>query len=221
MTDIEFNSEMGVTLIDSMGSDRMVAEAARVSTLGLDNNRDKYVGLVKALMNEGHWSPFMHPTMTIAFDVPLFVRSQLVTHYSLARSEFSMRYAEAKPRFYRPDDTRPLQQVGRGLDYERTAGTPSQWRELDAAFKRSAETSWSDYEHLVDVGVASEVARGVLPQNTYTTLWLTGNLRSWMSVMANRMDPHAQHETQEVGVKVAEIFAERFPVVFAAWSENR
>src|SRR5699024_8956013 len=77
LTDIEYSSDMGVSLVAKMGDDKMVAQAARVSTLGLENDREKYVGLIKALMREGHWSPFMHPTMTIAFDVPLFVRSQL------------------------------------------------------------------------------------------------------------------------------------------------
>src|SRR5699024_12790348 len=92
----------------------------------LDNDRATAVGLVRALMRDQHWSPFMHPQMTIAFEVPLFVRSQLVTHYSLARSEFSMRYSEAKPQFWVPADERPLVQVGKALDYQREIGIVQQ-----------------------------------------------------------------------------------------------
>ena len=219
MTEIKLRSDMGVTLIDHMGSDRMVAEAARVSTLGLDNNREKYVGLVRALMRDKHWSPFMHPQMTIAFEVPLFVRSQLVTHYSLARSEFSMRYSEARPEFWVPTEDRPLVQVGKALDYRREMGTDQQSEAARLNIEQAAWSAWTYYSELLENGIAAEVARTVLPQSTYTTLWLTGNLRSWLSFIGNRMDKHAQWETQEVGTKVAEIFAERFPVTFEAWSQ--
>ena len=215
-----FRSDMGVTLIDHMGSDRMVAEAARVSTLGLDNNREKYVGLVRALMRDKHWSPFMHPQMTIAFEVPLFVRSQLVTHYSLARSEFSMRYSEARPEFWVPTEDRPLVQVGKALDYRREMGTEAQMMFTTRCLK-DAYDNWLAYSEMIDRGIAPEVARAILPQSTYTTLWLTGNLRSWLSFLDNRLDPHAQWETQEVGTKVAEIFAERFPITFEAYMQGR
>src|SRR5699024_8455293 len=126
MTEIKVRSDMGEELIDHMGSDRMVTEAARVSTLGLDNDRAKYVGLVRALMRDEHWSTFMHPQMTIAFEVTLFIRAQLVTHSSLARSEFSMRYSEARPEFWVPTEDRPLVQVGKALDYRREMGTEQQ-----------------------------------------------------------------------------------------------
>lgn len=216
-----FRSDMGVTLIDHMGSDRMVAEAARVSTLGLDNNREKYVGLVRALMRDKHWSPFMHPQMTIAFEVPLFVRSQLVTHYSLARSEFSMRYSEARPEFWVPTEDRPLVQVGKALDYRREMGTDQQSEAARLNIEQAAWSAWTYYSELLENGIAAEVARTVLPQSTYTTLWLTGNLRSWLSFLDNRGDPHAQWETQDVASKVAEIFAERFPITFEAWAQGQ
>ena len=221
MTEIKLRSDMGVTLIDHMGSDRMVAEAARVSTLGLDNNREKYVGLVRALMRDKHWSPFMHPQMTIAFEVPLFVRSQLVTHYSLARSEFSMRYSEARPEFWVPTEDRPLVQVGKALDYRREMGTEQQSEAARLNIEQAAWSAWTYYSELLENGIAAEVARTVLPQSTYTTLWLTGNLRSWLSFIGNRMDKHAQWETQEVGTKVAEIFAERFPITFEAYMQGQ
>ena len=221
MTEIKLRSDMGVTLIDHMGSDRMVAEAARVSTLGLDNNREKYVGLVRALMRDKHWSPFMHPQMTIAFEVPLFVRSQLVTHYSLARSEFSMRYSEARPEFWVPAGNRPLVQVGKALDYRRSMGTIAQMDTALTHLREAAEECWGLYENMLDHDIAAEVARAVLPQSTYTTLWLTGNLRSWLSFLDNRADPHAQWEIQDAASKVAEIFAELFPITFEAWAEGQ
>ena len=92
--DIEFRSDMRVSCIDSMGDDKRIAQAARVSTAGLDNDREKYVGLVRALIRDGHWSPLESCTMTIAFDVPAFTRDQIIRHRSMSFSVFSLRYSE-------------------------------------------------------------------------------------------------------------------------------
>src|SRR5690606_23771578 len=113
MSDITFRSDMRVTYIDHMGDDRRIAQAARVSTAGLDNDREKYVGLVRALIRDGHWSPLESCTMTIAFDVPAFTRDQIIRHRSMSFSVFSLRYSEAKPVFWVPSDDRPLVQVGK------------------------------------------------------------------------------------------------------------
>ena len=84
MTEITFRSDCRVTYIDSMGDDKRIAQAARVSTAGLDNDREKYVGLVRALIRDGHWSPLESCTMTIAFDVPAFTRDQIIRHRSMS-----------------------------------------------------------------------------------------------------------------------------------------
>src|SRR5699024_3969866 len=123
LTNIEFSSDMGVELIEAWGSDRKVAQSARVSTLGLDNDREKIAGLVKALWRDGHYSPFESSGVTVAFDVPMFVRDQLVRHKSFAFSVKSLRYSEAAPKFYVPSGARPLVQVGKALDYRREAGS--------------------------------------------------------------------------------------------------
>src|SRR5699024_6730323 len=126
MTDIEFSSKMGVQLIEAWGSDAKVAQSARVSTLGLDNNRNKITGLVKALWRDGHSSPFESSGMTIAFDVPMFVREQLVRHRSFPFSVQPLRYPEAETKYHVPNIKRPLVQVGKALDYRRDHGTDEQ-----------------------------------------------------------------------------------------------
>ena len=132
-----------------------------------------------------------------------------------------MRYSEARPEFWVPAEDRPLVQVGKALDYRREMGTEQQSEAARLNIEQAAWSAWTYYSELLEYGVAAEVARTVLPQSTYTTLWLTGNLRSWLSFLDNRMDPHAQWETQDAASKVAEIFAERFPITFEAYMQGR
>ena len=220
MTTIEFRSDMRVTCIDSMGDDKRIAQAARVSTAGLDNDREKYVGLVRALIRDGHWSPLESCTMTIAFDVPAFTRDQIIRHRSMSFSVFSLRYSEAKPVFWVPSDDRPLVQVGKALDYRREQGSKVQRILAEGKIVDAATRAWLDYERMIESGVANEVARTVLPNSVYSPFWATGNLRSWLHFVGIRNDPHAQHEVREAAEKVENIIGERWPVALAAYRDN-
>lgn len=216
---LKFTSEMGVELIHHAGTDKTIAQAARVSTLGLDNDREKYVGLVRALIREGHWSPLEHCTVTIAFDVPMFVRDQLVRHRSFNFSVFSLRYSQAAPKFYITSSGRPLVQVGKALDYRREKGSDAQASASWSSLMASAMDSWARYQEMIEAGVANEVARAVLPSSIYTQMWMTGNLRSWLHFFAVRSDEHAQQETREASRQAEEIISGLFPVAHQAWKE--
>ena len=220
MTDIEFRSDLRVEYVDSMGDDKRIAQAARVSTAGLDNDREKYVGLVRALIRDGHWSPLESCTMTIAFDVPAFTRDQIIRHRSMSFSVFSLRYSEAKPVFWAPSDDRPLVQVGKALDYRREKGDDEQAELARESITVVAESAWNMYQDMIDGGIANEVARTVLPNSIYSPFWATGNLRSWLHFVGIRNDPHAQREVREAAEKVENIIGERWPVALAAYSDN-
>ena len=220
MTEIEFRSDLRVTYIDSMGDDKRIAQAARVSTAGLDNDREKYVGLVRALIRDGHWSPLESCTMTIAFDVPAFTRDQIIRHRSMSFSVFSLRYSEAKPVFWVPSDDRPLVQVGKALDYRREQGSKVQRVLAEGKIVDTATRAWLDYERMIESGVANEVARTVLPNSIYSPFWATGNLRSWLHFIGLRNDEHAQYEVREAAAKVEAIIGERWPVALAAYRDN-
>lgn len=217
LNDIDFSSEMGVELIESWGSDRKVAQSARVSTLGLDNDREKITGLVRALWRDGHFSPFESSGMTIGFDAPMFVRDQLVRHKSFAFSVKSLRYSEAAPKFYVPGEDRPLAQVGKALDYRREPGTALQQKSTRSIHRANAEGSWIDYDYMIQIGVADEVARNVLPPSLYTQLWMTGSLRSWLHFLDQRTDKHAQYEIRQAANEVEAIICENFPTTYSAW----
>ena len=221
MTDIEFSSKMGVQLIEAWGSDAKVAQSARVSTLGLDNDRKRVAGLVKALWRDGHYSPFESSGMTVAFDVPLFIRDQLVRHKSFAFSVKSLRYSEAAPKFYTPDATRPLIQTGKALDYRREPGTTQQDMRVVYSHEAAAVYSYDLYKAMINDGICDEVARNVLPASLYTALWMTGSLRSWLHFLNQRADKHAQHEIQEAANKVGHIIKDTYPTTYEAWEEQQ
>lgn len=217
-TKIAFRSDMGVEHVQHMGSDERIAQAARTSTQGL--NQSKSVGLVRALWRDGHFSPFESSALTIALNVPLFVRDQIVRHKSLAFSVFSLRYSEARPEFWLPAKDRPLVQVGKSLDYRREEGTPEQVADTHAALRLISERAWNNYQFMLDEGITAEVARTSLPTNLYTSMWATGSLRSWLHFLHGRMDKHAQIEIQQTAQKVAHIIAEHWPVTFEAFMEE-
>lgn len=214
--EIEYSSDMGVELIEAWGSDRKIAQSARVSTLGLDNDREKIAGLVKALWRDGHYSPFESSGMTVAFDVPMFVRDQLVRHKSFSFSVKSLRYSEAAPKFYVPSEVRPLVQVGKALDYRREMGTDQQSEAARLNIEQAAWSAWAYYSELLRGGIADEVARSVLPTSLYTQLWMTGSLRSWLHFLDQRWDEHAQYEIQEAASEVGYLIADNYPIAFQA-----
>lgn len=216
--EIEFSPHMGVDLVEKWGSDAKVAQSARVSTLGLDNDREKIAGLVRALWRDGHFSPFESSGMTIAFDVPMFVRDQLVRHKSFSFSVKSLRYSEAAPKFFTPDPLRPLVQVGKALDYRREHGTEEQAKRVRMEHESIARFAWLAYGNMIRDGVAEEVARSVLPTSLFTQLWMTGSLRSWLHFLDQRDDKHAQFEIQEAAGGVKKILKENYPIVHEAWS---
>ena len=217
----EMTSALSATYIDHMGSDKKIAQAARTSTKGLDNDRPKVEGLVKALWRDGHYSPFEHCALTVALDVPLFVRDQIVRHKSMSFSVMSGRYAEFKPRFYAPPGERPLVQTGKSLDYRREPGSPGQCMASLSSHIDAAADGLRNYRRLIDAGVANEVARNALPASTYTQMWVTGTLRSWLHFLDQRLDEHAQWEVRQVAEQVAEIIRHIFPIAYQAWEEKR
>lgn len=230
MSEIMFRSDMGVTLIDKMGSDETVARAARVSTGKDQLEQGKIEGLIKYLIREGHTSTLEHCVLTFRMEVPIFVHRQLMTHRTLSKNSESGRYKELEPVFYVPATDRPLVNAGSGAHPDLQ---PAKERTTTAMVKyahmESARDSWKLYEYMisgdsrVDDLVATEVARNVLPVSIYTSLWMTGNLLAWFNFLRLRdgRDGHPQHEIQEVAKKVASIIQEHYPLCFSAFEATR
>lgn len=154
-----------------------------------------------------------------------------MTHRTLAKNSESGRYKELEPVFYVPAEDRPLVNAGSGahpelVHVERTitgAGLPDEGVTLSGfttyALEQSAKNSWVIYAHLLEEGVATEVARNVLPVSIYTSLYMTGNLLAWFNFLRlrNGTNGHPQHEIVEVAQKVEAIIADLYPLSYKAW----
>lgn len=190
---------MKVTLIDYMGSDLTVVNAARVSfnkeSQRVENGNHKDLSpedkrLIKYLAKHSHWSPFSHCFLQFRIEAPLFVARQLVKHQvGLAWNEVSRRYVDYPPKFYLPDEWRTK------------ADNVKQGSSNDTIhFDTSAfmETAYAEYERALDAGIAPEMARMLLPQNMYTEWYWSGSLYAFSRVVNQRLDKTAQLETQYI-----------------------
>lgn len=215
MEELDIWHECAVTYVDHMGSDDRVVQAAKVSTAGEASLGAKGTeGFLRFLLREdpAHISPFEHCVATFLIECPLFVAAQLHTHTSFSFNQESGRYREFRPRFYLPDAERPLVQVGKTGDYTFEDASTEMWEYTYGVSLAATRFAWEQYRRLLDAGVAKEVARAVLPQNTITSLYMTGNLRNWIFFLKGRLDTHAQWEIRDVASKILHPLHGAFPI---------
>lgn len=189
-------SKIQVELLDRMGSDLTVANAARVSfakaheTLTGGDKR-----LIEFLAREGHWSPFGHVQLQFRCKAPVFIARQLQKHtVGLCWNEVSRRYVDTPPELYtdvywrlRAEDKK---QGSTNVIHD------DNYR-LNVSYKALLKQSEAFYRHLIDVeGVAPEQARMVLPQAMMTEWYWTGSLYAFANLVRLRAAPDAQYECQ-------------------------
>ena len=216
---VEFSNAITVKLIDTMGDDARIAEAARVSTKGLENKSDKIAGLVRALAREGHSSPFEHSVMTVSVEAPIFVAREWMRHRTQSYSEISARYTQLQPKFYEPSRDRKIVQTGKALDYRREDGSTLQKVMTKNRHVWIAEDAWTSYQHMLSEGVANEVARNVLPVSVYTQFWATANLNNWFKFLTLRDAPNALAEIRDGAEQVDALISELWPVAWRAFHD--
>jgi thymidylate synthase (FAD) len=201
-----------VELIDSMGSDLSVVNAARVSfakaNTEFDETRD--IKLLNYLAKHGHWSPFAHTSITVRCSVPIFLARQLVKHQvGLTWNEESRRYIDSELEFYIPPvlHKRPTNsKQGRGEPFSNNSIQSSQdW------IKRATHEANGIYKALLVQGVAPEEARMVLPLNAMTNFYWTGSLMAFARVIQQRSDSHAQLIANEFAQQLFDVVYSVYP----------
>jgi len=205
---------MEVKLIDYMGDDLRVVNAARVSFNKESNELSEAdIKLINYLAKHNHWTPFSHVMITMRETVPIFVARQRFKHMvGFTYNEVSRRYVDEAPRFYHPD-------VWRGRAENKKQGSSDEAVE-EITFHNYSDNWVSDpgyaysafieqvtmyYNDLIAGGVAPEQARMVLPQSMYTEYYVSGSLAAWARAYKLRSDPHAQMEIQELAKQWDEI----------------
>ena len=202
---------MNVVLIDRMGSDLTVANAARVS---FDKHHKKLTTgdekLIRYLAMHGHWTPFGHPQLQFRISAPIFVARQLVKHQiGLVWNEISRRYVDSKPTFYITDKWRSrAEDKKQGSGDELISITGEGYELLQSAHVAALDA----YSHLLDNGVAPEQARMILPQSIYTEWYWTGSLFGFARICNLRLSPDAQEETRVIAQQISALTEEVFPI---------
>jgi thymidylate synthase (FAD) len=228
MADIQFRSDVTVELIQHMGSDEAVVRAARVSTGTFDGwDEKKDPGLINYLMRDRHGSPFEHNAFTFYVEAPIFVFREFMRHRIASYNEESGRYKELEPVFYVPGPDRKLKQIGKPGAYEFVDGDYSQKVQVPAEIMRVCDDAYSSYARMLKLGIAREVARTVLPVNTYSTMYVTMNARSLMNFLSLRTTREGTHfpsfpqrEIEMVAEKMETLWAEKMPITYETFNKN-
>lgn len=220
---VNFQSYMDVELITSSGDDNLICNAARVSTGNDVAGYDESAGLINYLWREGHTSPFEHVSFTFKIHVPLFIARQIMRHRTFSYNEISGRYSKLSPYFWLPSYDRPLHNKGSGaypnLQFHQNHDEVVSHvvDEMEHVTKRAFET----YQMLVEDEVATEVARAVLPQNMYTSFYMTGNLKNFFDFIDKRIVDNAQQEVFEVAINMLNKIKQVTPLAVKAWKDNK
>jgi len=191
-------STIEVELLDHMGSDLTVANAARVSFHKHHKSLTQGdVGLIRYLAYHNHWTPFGHVQLQFRVKAPVFVARQLVKHQvGLVWNEVSRRYVDEPPEFYNPE-------LWRIRAEDKKQGSSDEVLERDSlVFKEYWELMTNAaalYEHMVqEKNIAPEQARMILPQSMMTEWYWTGSLAAFARVVNLRSTPDAQLECRLV-----------------------
>ena len=208
-------SDMNVELIDSMGSDLTVVNAARVSFNKQSSSfKDKDGNLIRYLAKHGHWTPFGHCTLQFKIKAPIFVARQLVKHQiGLTWNEVSRRYVKDEPEFFIPEVWRANPENAKQGSSETEKIEYLNEKEF---IKNSVEAIYLKaldlYKQMLGAGVCAEQARMVLPLGAFTEWYWTGSLYAFARVCNLRCAKDTQKETRYVANKIAEEAQKIFPV---------
>ena len=188
---------------------------ARVSN---PNNQEnpKVAGLLKYCVKHQHWSVFEQAFMTLEIETNRGIAAQILRHRSFTFQEFSQRYADSSmlgdeiPLFdLRRQDTKNRQNSIDDVD-------PFVQQELEITIKRHFQSAMDIYKQMLDLGIAKECSRFVLPLATPTRIYMSGSVRSWIHYINLRSAHGTQKEHMDIANQCRDIFVEQFPTVSEA-----
>lgn len=217
---------MKVDLVDHMGSDLTVVNAARVSfnkesdwnywrdkddgDLVKSYMKDKDKKLISYLARHNHWTPFGHCSAQFRILAPIFVARQLVKHQiGLVWNEVSRRYVSNSPDFWRADEWREVS------DDKKQGSSSKIVKENDTVsyiYRETVRHCTDTYNLMLEKGVCPEQARTILPQSLYTEWYWSGTLAAFARVCKLRMSEDSQKETREIAELISNEMDKLFPV---------
>lgn len=214
------DSQVGeISLIDYMGTDLSIVNAARVSYTNQPRKRDDKA-LIEYLWKHQHTSPFEQVMLTFRVKAPLYVARQWMRHRTQAINEVSRRYSEADDQFYTPGRSRLQVQ---DVKNKQASGSllVEKPDECLVTFDNAHSEAMIAYQKLLSEGLSRELARGVLPVSQMTHWVFTQSLRNLLHFHRLRQDSHAQPEIRAFADKIGDILRDGWPMTMEAYDNYR
>jgi thymidylate synthase (FAD) len=209
-----------VRLVDYMGTDGAIVQAARVSygkgTKKVSRDRE----LIRYLLRHRHTSPFEMVEFKFHVKLPIFVARQWIRHRTANVNEYSGRYSVMKEEFYRPEPDQLRLQSDINKQARSDEDAPAELKdEFFAHQDRSQQLAYEQYTRFIEAGLARELARINLPLSLYTEWYWKIDLHNLLHFLRLRMDEHAQYEIREYANRMAEIVKAVCPITYEAFED--
>jgi thymidylate synthase (FAD) len=209
-----------VRLIDVMGDDNAIVQAARVSYGSGTKKVHEDRGLIRYLMRHLHTTPFEMVEFKFHVKLPIFVARQWIRHRTANVNEYSGRYSEMKDEFYVPDPEQVRAQSatnkqGRADD----SFAPEEAERIRTMMRTTQESLYGQYQELLDTDLAREIARINLPVSNYTEWYWKIDLHNLFHFLRLRIDSHAQYEIRVYGEAMASIVKAAVPLAYEAFED--
>ncbi len=212
-----------VRLVDFMGNDDSIVQAARVSYGKGTKKSTEDRGLIRYLLRHSHTTPFEMVEFKFHVKLPIFVARQWIRHRTANVNEYSGRYSVMEDEFYMPKTENihfqsKLNKQGRddSVEHEPSAELRKKFSDATEDIQRR---SYSDYQEFIEVDLARELARINLPISMYTQWYWKIDLHNLFHFLRLRLDTHAQYEIRVFAQAMAEIVKEVTPIAFGAFED--
>ena len=212
-----------IELISCMASDLDVVNAAKVSFSSYKKEIDEScVGLINFLMKNKHATPFEHSMFKFRIKAPIFVTREWMRHRWSSFNEMSMRYHQPENiDYYTPSYDKIRKQIGKPGAYSfEEISDPEIKDAFYSIFQQTILQADEAYYKLIELGVAKEIARCVLPVSQYTEFIWTVNARSLLNFISLRNDKNAQYEINEYAKAIEKIFSKKMPITYEAFIKS-
>ena len=209
-----------VRLIDYFGSDERIVQAARVSygegTTSYRRDRE----LIRYLLENEHTSPFEQVVFTFHVKLPIFVARQWVRHRTARLNEISGRYSVLPEDYYVPDINRVKTQDSLDRQSSSDIELPVDIQNVVVALiEEASRDAYKVYNRMLELGVAREIARMVLPLNIYSEWYWQMDLHNLFHFLKLRLDKHAQWEIRQYAQTIASIIEQIAPISYEAFND--
>lgn len=186
-------------------AEEFIVYCARISNPLNQLNTETSPKLLNYLIKHKHWSPFEMASMTVEIETSRAIAAQILRHRSFSFQEFSQRYSNATK--LEDIEWRIQGKTNRQVGDEVVDLSPS----LDLRVKELQEECLNVYNELLKKGLAKECCRMILPLNTTTKIYMTGNIRSWIHYIEIRSEESTQKEHRDIAIEIKKILIEKFP----------